>query len=72
MANLNIGDKAIPFNLPGVDGKSRSLGDYAEKKAVVVIFTCNHCPYARMGGPHCASSGRLRGAWSSIVGDKCE
>ncbi len=47
MAKLKIGDKAKPFNLPGVDGKSHSLADYAEKEAAVVIFTCNHCPYAR-------------------------
>jgi peroxiredoxin len=47
MANLKIGEKAIPFNLPGVDGKQHALGDYAGKNAVVVIFSCNHCPYVR-------------------------
>ncbi len=47
MTNLNIGDEAVPFELPGVDGKSHSLADYRDKKAVAVIFTCNHCPYAR-------------------------
>ncbi len=47
MANLKIGDKAKPFNLPGVDGKSYSLADYAGKNAAVVIFSCNHCPYVR-------------------------
>lgn len=47
MANLNIGDKAIPFTLPGVDDKTHSLSDYADKEAVVVIFSCNHCPYVR-------------------------
>ncbi len=39
--------KAAPFDLPGVDGKTHSLSDYADKKALAVIFTCNHCPYAR-------------------------
>lgn len=47
MSNLKIGDKAIPFNLPGVDGKQHALADYADKQAVVVIFSCNHCPYVR-------------------------
>ena len=47
MANLRIGDKAIPFNLAGVDGKNHSLADYTEKNATVVIFSCNHCPYVR-------------------------
>jgi peroxiredoxin len=47
MSNLKIKDKAIAFDLPGVDGKRHPLADYAGKEIVVVIFTCNHCPYAR-------------------------
>lgn len=42
-----MGDKAIPFKLPGVDDLTHSLEEYSEKKAVVVIFSCNHCPYVR-------------------------
>ncbi len=47
MAKLEIGDDAIPFSLPGVDGDTHSLSAYQDKEAVAVIFTCNHCPYAR-------------------------
>ena len=47
MSNLKIGDKAIAFELPGVDGKRYSVAGYSGKEIVVVIFTCNHCPYAR-------------------------
>ena len=47
MSNLQIGSKAIPFELPGVDGNAHSLADYADKDSVVVFFTCNHCPYVR-------------------------
>jgi peroxiredoxin len=47
MANLKTGDKAIPFNLPGVDDREHSLEEYTGKDAVVVIFSCNHCPYAQ-------------------------
>lgn len=47
MAKLGIGDEAIPFSLPGVDGEAHSLSNHQEKAAVAVIFTCNHCPYAR-------------------------
>jgi len=47
MANLRSGDKAIPFNLPGIDGTNHNLLEYSKKKAVVVIFSCNHCPYVR-------------------------
>lgn len=45
MSNLNIGDKAIDFKLPAVDGSTRALSDYADKDVVAVFFTCNHCPY---------------------------
>ncbi len=47
MTNLKPGDQAIHFTLPGVDDKQHSLADYAGKEAVVVIFSCNHCPYVR-------------------------
>jgi len=46
MSNLQIGDSALAFELPGVDGKSHSLaGVSAGKNATAVVFTCNHCPY---------------------------
>src|SRR5919199_4278266 len=47
MANFKPGDKAIAFELPGVDDQRHALADYTDKEAVAVIFTCNHCPYAR-------------------------
>lgn len=43
-----VGDVATDFSLKGVDGKFVSLGDYADAKGYVVIFTCNTCPYAKM------------------------
>ena len=45
MAKLKIGDKAIPFELPGVDNRDYSLADFADTPVLVVIFSCNHCPY---------------------------
>lgn len=47
MANLKVGDRAIPFKLPGVDGKVHSLDEFAGKSGLAVIFSCNHCPYVR-------------------------
>ncbi|MEE9251961.1 MAG: thioredoxin family protein [Thermodesulfobacteriota bacterium] len=44
---LQIRDTAPDFTLPGTDGKQHGLADYAEYKALVVIFTCNHCPYVK-------------------------
>jgi peroxiredoxin len=46
-AVLEIGAAAPEWTaLPGADGEEHSLKDLEEKKAVVVIFTCNHCPVA--------------------------
>lgn len=42
---LRIGDKAPDFELPATDGKTYRLADFAGAKALVVFFTCNHCPY---------------------------
>jgi peroxiredoxin len=47
MANLGIGDQAIAFELLGIDNQPHALADYADSAAVVVIFSCNHCPYVR-------------------------
>ena len=42
-----IGDKAPDWSgIIGVDGKEHKLADYKKVKAVVVVFTCNHCPVA--------------------------
>jgi peroxiredoxin len=42
---LRIGDKAPDFDLPATDGKSYRLAEFAGAKALVVFFTCNHCPF---------------------------
>ena len=43
---LAIGTPAPDFHLPGTDGKTYSLADFAGSKALMVVFTCNHCPTA--------------------------
>jgi peroxiredoxin len=46
---LSIGDAAPEWtNLPGVDDKLHNLSDYREAKVIVMVFTCNHCPVAKM------------------------
>lgn len=45
---LKIGAHAPDFSLPGVDGKTHSLNDYASSRVLVVIFNCDHCPIASM------------------------
>lgn len=45
---LPIGADAPDFkDLPGTDGQSYSLEAFKDNKAVVINFTCNHCPYAQ-------------------------
>ena len=41
-----VGDKAMDFKLKNIDGKMVSLSDYDDAEGFIVIFTCNHCPYA--------------------------
>lgn len=42
-----VGDIATDFSLKNVDNKMVSLKDYKDAKGFIVIFTCNHCPYAQ-------------------------
>jgi peroxiredoxin len=41
------GDVAPDFALPGVDGKTYRLSDFAKFPVMVVTFWCNHCPYVQ-------------------------
>ncbi|MGB7437999.1 MAG: redoxin domain-containing protein [Candidatus Acidiferrum sp.] len=45
---LAIGAAAPDFCLPGIDGKTHCLADYATSKVLVIAFTCNHCPTAQL------------------------
>jgi peroxiredoxin len=42
---ISIGDAAPEFELPDTEGVRHTLSD-GGGKPTVVIFTCNHCPYA--------------------------
>ncbi|WP_277555578.1 thioredoxin family protein [Halobaculum limi] len=46
-SELAVGDAAPDFALPGTDGDTYSLADFADTDAVLLVFTCNHCPYAK-------------------------
>jgi thiol-disulfide isomerase/thioredoxin len=45
---LAIGSAAPAFSLPGADGKTHSLADYASSPVLAVVFTCNHCPASQL------------------------
>lgn len=42
-----VGDVASDFKLKNIDGKMISLSDFKTAKGFIVVFTCNHCPYAK-------------------------
>ena len=43
---VSLGSKAPYFSLPDTDGNNLSIENFS-KEILVVIFTCNHCPYAK-------------------------
>ncbi len=43
---LPLGSPAPDFSLPGIDGQVWTLSSFGDATALVVVFTCNHCPYA--------------------------
>jgi peroxiredoxin len=43
---LELGDRAPDFSLADTEGRQHAVGDADGSGATVVIFTCNHCPYA--------------------------
>jgi peroxiredoxin len=42
-----VGDTVKDFKLKNIDGKMISLSEFSDAKGFIVIFTCNHCPYAK-------------------------
>jgi|GEM_PF-3094504 len=44
---LALGSTAPDFDLLGVDGKMHALASFSAKPVLVVIFSCNHCPYVK-------------------------
>lgn len=44
---IALATEAPTFDLPGVDGRQHSLGDYEDRPALAVVWSCNHCPYVQ-------------------------
>lgn len=44
---LEIGNQAPDFNLRATDDKNYQLSDFLEASALILFFTCNHCPYVK-------------------------
>jgi len=44
---IAVGSGAPDFSLKNIDGAAVSLSDYVNEKGVMVIFSCNPCPYVK-------------------------
>jgi peroxiredoxin len=44
---LDRDDEAPDFELQGTDERTHTLADFADSEALLLVFTCNHCPYAK-------------------------
>jgi len=42
---LSLNQKAPDFDLPGIDGKRYSLSTFKNSKLLILVFSCNHCPF---------------------------
>ena len=43
---VKLGSVAPYFNLPDTLGKNVSIEDF-DSELLIIVFTCNHCPYAK-------------------------
>jgi peroxiredoxin len=66
---LDLGTKAVPFELPDTEGKIVTLDDFAGAPALLLIFLCNHCPYVKHVRHELAKLGReYQGRGVAVVG----
>src|SRR5688572_26233287 len=42
---LQLGQQPPDFTLPGIDGRKYSPSDFRDATLLVIVFSCNHCPY---------------------------
>jgi peroxiredoxin len=55
---LELGTRAPDFRLPGTDGRTVALSDFAGREALLVMFICNHCPFVKHVQAELARLGR--------------
>jgi peroxiredoxin len=66
---LSLGTSAPDFSLPDAQGKTVSLGDFADAPALLVIFMCNHCPFVKHVADHLAGLAKeYQGRGVAVVG----
>jgi len=63
--SVPMGWQAVDFDLPSIQGDKVSLADFENKAGVLVVFTCNHCPYAQAAWPQLVE---LHGDYGDEIG----
>lgn len=48
---LSVGWEAPDFELAETNGQKIKLSTYRPKTGILIVFTCNHCPYAQAAWP---------------------
>ena len=48
LSSERIGNKIYDFRLNNIDNSFVSLNSFKEAKGFIIIFTCNHCPFAKL------------------------
>lgn len=48
---VDIGTDIVDFNLLGTDGNYYSPESFSDAQGLVLVVTCNHCPYAKASWP---------------------
>jgi peroxiredoxin len=65
----DFGWKALPFKLPGVDGKAYTLSNVRGAKGTLIVFLCNHCPYVQAIAPRLAEEAKaLQALGIGVIG----
>ncbi len=44
---LTLGSKMPDFSLPATDGRTYSSSSFSNAEVLIIIFSCNHCPYVQ-------------------------
>lgn len=59
---LTIGNRMLPFRLKNVDGNMLAGEELLKgKSAIVIIFSCNHCPYVQAWEDRMVALGKTYG-----------
>lgn len=67
VGELNIGDAAPDFLLPGIDGRDHSLADFQEADVLMVAFLSNHCPGSNAAAPRIIEFAQRMGGKSLAI-----